>query len=47
VDLTCVTVDCATLAWEESFPPAVAARYRNIVLRDPGGNEFCVGGGRL
>ena len=37
----------ATLAWEESFPPAVAARYRNLVLRDPEGNEFCLGGGRL
>jgi Glyoxalase-like domain len=37
----------ATVAWEESFPPAVAARYRNLVLRDPEGNEFCLGGGRL
>jgi hypothetical protein len=37
----------ATLAWEESFPPDVAGRYRNLVLRDPEGNEFCLGGGRL
>jgi hypothetical protein len=37
----------ATVAWEESFPPEVAGRYRNLVLRDPEGNEFCLGGGRL
>ena len=35
----------ATIAWEEEFPPAVAARYRNLVLRDVEGNEFCLGGG--
>lgn len=35
----------ATVAWEEEFPPEVAARYRNLVLRDPEGNEFCLGGG--
>jgi hypothetical protein len=35
----------ATIAWEEEFPPEVAARYRNLVLRDPEGNEFCVGAG--
>jgi hypothetical protein len=35
----------ATLAWEESFPPRVAARFRNVVLRDPEGNEFCLGAG--
>jgi Glyoxalase-like domain len=35
----------ATLAWEEEFPADVAARYRNLVLRDPEGNEFCLGGG--
>ena len=35
----------ATVAWEEEFPPAVAARYRNVVLRDPEGNEFCLSGG--
>jgi catechol 2,3-dioxygenase-like lactoylglutathione lyase family enzyme len=35
----------ATIAWEEDFPAAVAARYRNVVLRDPEGNEFCLGGG--
>jgi predicted enzyme related to lactoylglutathione lyase len=32
----------ATGAWEEDFPPEL--RYRNVVLRDPEGNEFCVGG---
>jgi catechol 2,3-dioxygenase-like lactoylglutathione lyase family enzyme len=35
----------ASLAWEESFPPEVTARYRNVVLRDPEGNEFCLGAG--
>ena len=37
----------ATIAWEEEFPAAVAARYRNVVLRDPEGNEFCLGAGTL
>jgi catechol 2,3-dioxygenase-like lactoylglutathione lyase family enzyme len=37
----------ATVAWEESFPPEVAERYRNLVLRDPEGNEFCLGGGQF
>ena len=32
----------ATIAWEEEFPPDL--EYRNLVLRDPEGNEFCVGG---
>ena len=36
----------AMVAWEESFPPEVAERYRNLVLRDPEGNEFCLGGGQ-
>ena len=35
----------ATVAWEEEFPPATAARYRNIILRDIEGNEFCLGAG--
>jgi hypothetical protein len=35
----------ATVAWEEEFPPAVAATYRNVVLRDVEGNEFCLGAG--
>ncbi len=35
----------ATIAWEEQFPPDIAARYRNIILRDPEGNEFCLGAG--
>jgi hypothetical protein len=37
----------ATVAWEEEFPPAIATGYRNVVLRDPEGNEFCLGGGVL
>ena len=32
----------ATIAWEEDFQPELG--YRNLVLRDPEGNEFCVGG---
>jgi len=32
----------ATIAWEEDFPTELG--YRNLVLRDPEGNEFCVGG---
>ena len=31
----------ATLSWEEDLPPG----YRNVVLRDPQGNEFCLGAG--
>ena len=31
----------ATIAWEEDFPDEF--RYRNVVLRDPEGNEFCLG----
>jgi predicted enzyme related to lactoylglutathione lyase len=37
----------ASIAWEEEFPPDVAARYRNVVLRDVEGNEFCLSGGSL
>jgi glyoxalase superfamily protein len=37
----------APIAWEEDLPPDVAARYRNLVLRDPEGNEFCLGAGTL
>lgn len=37
----------ATIAWEEHFPPDVAARYRIVVLRDPEGNECCLGAGAL
>jgi hypothetical protein len=37
----------ATIAWEEEFPPEVARGYRNVVLRDVEGNEFCLGGGQL
>ena len=37
----------ASLAWEEEFPPEVALAYRNVVLRDPEGNEFCLGAGTL
>ena len=31
----------ATFAWEEEFPAGWT--YRNVVLRDPEGNEFCLG----
>ena len=31
----------ATVAWEEEFPGDWP--YRNVVLRDPEGNEFCLG----
>ena len=31
----------AALAWEEEFPPEWP--YRNVVLRDPEKNEFCLG----
>jgi hypothetical protein len=37
----------AVIAWEETFPADVAANYRNVVLRDPEGNEFCLGAGRI
>jgi len=37
----------ASIAWEEEFPPDIAARYRNVVLRDVEGNEFCLSGGSL
>jgi hypothetical protein len=35
----------ASIAWEEDFASEIAAVYRNVVLRDPEGNEFCLGGG--
>ncbi len=35
----------AELAWREDFGEDVDAHYRNWVLRDPEGNEFCLGGG--
>jgi predicted enzyme related to lactoylglutathione lyase len=31
----------ATVGWEEDFGPD--ATYRNVILRDPEGNEFCLG----
>ena len=31
----------ASAAWEEDFPAGWP--YRNVVLRDPEGNEFCLG----
>ncbi len=37
----------ATIAWEEEFDPEIAAEYRNLVLRDVEGNEFCLGGGTM
>lgn len=35
------------IAWEEEFPPSIAVAYRNIVLRDVEGNEFCLSGGAI
>lgn len=35
----------AELAWREDFGPEIDPHYRNWVLRDPEGNEFCLGGG--
>lgn len=35
----------ATIAWEEDFPEG--AGYRNVILRDVEGNEFCLGAGTL
>lgn len=37
----------ATIAWEETFPSDIAGVYRNLVLRDVEGNEFCLSGGAL
>ncbi len=37
----------ASIAWEEGFAPEIAARYRNLVMRDPEGNEFCLGAGTM
>jgi hypothetical protein len=37
----------ASVAWEETFAPEIASVYRNVVLRDPEGNEFCLSGGQL
>lgn len=31
----------ASLAWEEEFPEGWP--FRNVVMRDPEGNEFCLG----
>lgn len=35
----------ATLAWREVFGDDVDEHYRNWILLDPEGNEFCFGGG--
>lgn len=35
----------ARLGWKEVFPPGVEEHYRNWILLDPEGNEFCLGGG--
>jgi hypothetical protein len=37
----------ASVAWEEQFPVEIANQYRNVVLRDVEGNEFCLGAGTL
>jgi hypothetical protein len=33
----------ASVAWEEDFPEGLG--YRNVILRDVEGNEFCLGAG--
>jgi hypothetical protein len=35
----------ATIAWEEEFPGERGTRYRNVIVRDVEGNEFCLSGG--
>jgi len=35
----------AKLVWKEVFPSEVDGHYRNWILVDPEGNEFCLGGG--
>jgi hypothetical protein len=37
----------ATVAWEEEFAPEISRGYRNVILRDVEGNEFCLSGGEL
>jgi hypothetical protein len=37
----------ASIAWEEDFPSEITAVYRNVILRDVEGNEFCLSGGSL
>jgi hypothetical protein len=37
----------ASIAWEEDFPPEITAVYRNVILGDVEGNEFCLSGGSL
>lgn len=37
----------ASIAWEEEFPDPIGSQYRNVVLRDVEGNEFCLGGGHM
>jgi hypothetical protein len=37
----------ASIAWEEEFPPDIAGQFRNVVLRDVEGNEFCLSGGSM
>ena len=37
----------ASIAWEEEFAPGIAERYRNLVMRDPEGTEYCLGGGTM
>ena len=37
----------ATVAWEEDFSAEIQTEYRNVVLRDPEGNEFCLSAGTI
>ena len=41
VDIERLTSLGASVAWEEDFGPA--STFRNVILRDPEGNEFCLG----
>ena len=47
VHVGCTAGALDSLAWEEWFPEDVAVRYRNVVMRDVEGNEFCLSGGSL
>ena len=46
IEIERLTALGATIAWEEEFEPEIATDYRNLVLRDPEGNEFCLSGRR-
>ena len=50
MEITCVTVDCrdpraVASFWNDAL--GWGGVYRNVVLRDVEGNEFCLGAGEL